>query len=266
MRKSRQEQILDEDSPRGSVAGVRHLKNWMRVVLAAILVLAVLLGVLVWKYYMPKTNGQSSSAGSAAALAAQSTEVLSEPDDSWALTVVSQDRKISSSFSPQLVSFGNVQVDQRIVPSLQKMLDDAKAAGYTLSVKQGYVDAKMQESQYQAKIKTLMQQGKTCAIAESDAAALVPPGGCSENQTGMAVTFPSDQTFLSSDGYHWLLNHCVEYGFVRHYTDSKEGRTGLKDDPSHFRYVGTRNAKNMRRLGLCLEEYAVYVERQSSGS
>ncbi|MCH3972520.1 MAG: M15 family metallopeptidase [Oscillospiraceae bacterium] len=265
MRKHRQEPILAEGSNRDSAADVRRLHRWMIAVLAAILILAVLLGVLLWRAYQPGNASKTGSSASGAAASVQSAEVLSEPDNSWALTVVSQDQKADNSLSPQLVTYENIQVDSRILPALKQMLAGAKAAGYTLTLSKGYVDAKTQENLYQQEITDLMQkQNKTRAVAESDAAALVPPGGCSENQTGLAVTFPSDQTFLDSDAYHWLLNHCVDYGFVRRYTDAKEGCTGLKDDPSHFRYVGPHNAQTMRRLSLCLEEYVTYLDRQNS--
>lgn len=265
MRKHRQERVLSDTASRGkSAAGGQRLKRWMTVLLAVILLLAVLLGVSVWNALRPRHGGNASSAGSGISTVSQDTEVLPEPDDNWALTIVSPDKKISSSFSPQLTSYGNVQVDKRIIPALNKMLANAKSKGYTLQVAGGYVDAQTQEKLYQQKIKELMQSdGKTRAVAESDAAAMAPPGGCSDNQTGMAVTFPSDAAFLASDGYHWLLNHCVDYGFIRRYTNDKEGRTGLQDDPSHFRYVGTNNAQTMRKLGLCLEEYVLYKNNQS---
>lgn len=265
MRNNRQERVLADTAPRGgSGAGIRRLKHWMAALLVVILLLVALLGVLVWQALRPQTGKNSASAVSDVSTVLQQEDVLPVPDDSWALTVVSPDKKISSSFTAQLTTYENVQVDKRILPALKKMLADAKAAGYTLQVTGGYVDADAQEKLYQQKIQELMQnKGKTRAVAESDAAAVVPPGGCSENQTGMAVTFPSDSAFLSSDGYHWLLNHCVEYGFVRRYTDGKEGRTGLQDDPSHFRYVGTNNAQTMRKMGLCLEEYVTYKGNQT---
>ena len=264
MHKHRQERVLSDTAPRGgTAAGLQRLRRWMTVLLAAILLLSVLLGIAVWKAWKP-LDGSASSSASGASTGSQDSGTLPVPDNSWALTVVSPSEKISSSFQPQLTTYGSVQVDKRIVPALERMLADAKAAGYTLQVTGGYVDAQTQEKLYQKKIQAYMQQGgKTRAVAESEAAAVTPPGGYSENQTGMAVTFPSDASFLSSDGYHWLLNHCVDYGFVRRYTDDKEGRTGLQDDPSHFRYVGTYNAQTMRKLGLCLEEYVLYRHNQS---
>ncbi len=259
----RQERILtDLDVSQKEIGSIHRLRRWMTVLLVGILLLVALLGSFTWRtvHSAPAGSGKSSASSIPSS---QEDVLLPIPDDAWALTVVSPNKQISSSFTVQLTSFGGIQVDKRILPALKKMLTDAKAAGYTLQPAEGYVDASTQEKRYQQKIQELMKNnGKTRAIAESEAEAIVPPGGFSENQTGMAVTFPSDSTFLASDGYHWLLNHCVDYGFVRRYADEKEGYTGLKNNPSHFRYVGTYNAQTMRRLGLCLEEYAVYKKNQ----
>ncbi|MEG1316809.1 MAG: D-alanyl-D-alanine carboxypeptidase family protein, partial [Oscillospiraceae bacterium] len=36
----------------------------------------------------------------------------------------------------------------------------------------------------------------------------------------------------------------------------KSELTGILWEPWHFRYVGIENAKAMKALGICLEEYA----------
>lgn len=258
---------MDADRHKSGMGSVQRLHRWMTVVLIAVLLLVALLCGFTWHAFHSLAQGSSSLSASGAAVSQQADSPLSIPDNTWALTVVSPDQKISSHFSAQLTDFAGIKIDQRVVPALKKMLSDAAKAGYAIKPAEGYVDAQTQEKRYQKKIEELMQSGgKTRAVAESDAAAMVPPGGCSDNQTGMAVTFPSDAQFLASDGYHWLLDHCVDYGFVRRYTDEKEGKTGLKDNPSHFRYVGTYNAQTMRRLGLCLEEYVAYKGNQQVNS
>ena len=217
----------------------RRLHRWMVFLLVLICLLLAAAVFLALRQMRPAGEG-AASAPSVSSLAAESLQ-------------------------PQLTDFEGVQVDGRIVPALQALLDDAKAQGYTLALSAGYVSAEDQEALYQQRVQTLMQQaGNTRAVAESTASQEVARGGYGDAQTGLSVDFSGGDDFLNSDAYHWLSNHCVDYGFVLRYADEKESLTGLAGNPLHFRYVGTRNAQQMRRLGMCLEEYVDYLSQQGS--
>ena len=64
---------------------------------------------------------------------------------------------------------------------------------------------------------------------------------------------------MEPSAYTWLLENCVKYGFVQSYPENKEKQTKADFEPDLFRFVGEDNALNMRKFGMCLEEYAEYL-------
>ena len=267
-RHKRYERIISRAPQTGGPAKMRRLRRWMAVVLVMILVLSAVAGLMLWQSLQPAQNPASSSTAVPSSEPVESeTSELPVPDNSWALTIVSPTKAASSDLKPTLATFDKVQVDRRIVPALQKLMEDAKEQGYSLTIDRGYVSADQQEQLYQQRVKELMQNnGSTRAMAESTAASEIPRGGYGENQTGLAVDFGGGSALLSSDAYYWLTDKCVDYGFVLRYTESKESQTGLAANPYHFRYVGTQNAQAMRRMGLCLEEYVSYLAQQEAAN
>ena len=93
----------------------------------------------------------------------------------------------------------------------------------------------------------------------------VSPGGYSEYQTGLLLNFKMDNAKDQSltKEFTWLNKNSIDYGFVVRYSKDKEKITGMNFDPSCFRYVGKENAKRMRAMNMCLEEYVNYIESQS---
>lgn len=84
--------------------------------------------------------------------------------------------------------------------------------------------------------------------------------GHSEHHTGLAVDiqiFNKDKRTvqLRDAELAWMEAHCAEYGFVIRYDGSKFEKTGILDEPWHYRYVGVAHATYMMESGLCLEEY-----------
>ena len=58
----------------------------------------------------------------------------------------------------------------------------------------------------------------------------------------------------------WLIKNSVDFGFILRAPKGKEEKTNIDFDSTLFRYVGTNNAKKMRMLSMCLEEYRSYVK------
>lgn len=266
-RRKRYDRIISRAPRTGGPAKMRRLRRWMAIVLALILVLSAVAGVMLWKSLQPARNPASSAVAVSLKPVESVASELPVPDNSWALTIVSPTKAAAADLKPTLATFDKVQVDSRIVPALQKMMEDAKEQGYSLTIDRGYVSADQQEQLYQQRVNQLMQSnGSTRAMAESTAASEIPRGGYGENQTGLAVDFGGGSALLSSDAYYWLTDKCIDYGFVLRYTESKESQTGLAANPYHFRYVGTQNAQAMRRMGLCLEEYVSYLAQQGEAN
>ena len=84
--------------------------------------------------------------------------------------------------------------------------------------------------------------------------------GHSEHHTGYAVdiqifTAAGKTVLLRPEEQAWMEAHCAEYGFVIRYDGSKSEKTGILDEPWHYRYVGLPHATYMTEHSLCLEEY-----------
>lgn len=92
------------------------------------------------------------------------------------------------------------------------------------------------------------------------------PAGHSEHQTGLALDFNDvSGDFALTEAYRWLQEHGAEYGFIQRYPAGKESVTGIAEESWHYRYVGRSHAQAMKRLGLCLEEYVLYVKAGGEG-
>lgn len=245
----------------------------IRIVMTAVLVIlciSVAAGALVAWTQLRQLFGPPSSAPPASRPSSSEAE-LPAYDDSLNLMLVNASSPVEAGYQPRLTEYGGVQVDERIVPALEKLMRDAKSAGCPLVLTGGYVDSKTQDARYQAEVERLMNEGRLSRVrAENQAAATVGKGGCNENQTGLAVSLAAEKgrsaaDFAGTQQYHWLLENSVYYGFVLRFADNKKSVTGMSFDPGHFRYVGTDNAVKMREFSMCLEEYVAYLGRQSQG-
>ena len=94
-------------------------------------------------------------------------------------------------------------------------------------------------------------------FAETEAGKAQEPGA-SEHQTGMAfdvTCMDSQDGFETTPQYRWLMEHAHEYGFIQRYPPNKSDETGISYEPWHYRYVGVKAAKSMKRSGKTLEAY-----------
>ncbi len=58
-----------------------------------------------------------------------------------------------------MTEFKGVQIEERILPALGKMLEDAKRDGCHLNITGGYVDKETQQTQYEQEVQRLMDSG-----------------------------------------------------------------------------------------------------------
>ena len=258
---------------------VKRLKIFMVLIAAALAVSVVACGLVAW-FQLKPTFGMKISGASSSSNGEESSEIaegaLALNDDSFDLVLVNNTSPISASFKLQLTTFNGVQLDSRILSSLQLMIRDAEKDSCHLKVTGGYVDATKQDQLFQAEVsKLIKEKGYSKVRAENEAQLTAPRTGCSEFQTGLAVYFSAANSsvgtdFSTTNEYRWLLSNCVNYGFIQRLpenkcsTDKSNGTTGMKFSASHFRYVGIDNAKKMRALQMCLEEYSQYVAKQNN--
>lgn len=98
---------------------------------------------------------------------------------------------------------------------------------------------------------------------EAKAATVVARPGTSEHNTGLCADFNMAQdAFESTEMYTWMAENADDYGFIMRYSAEKQSITGVIHESWHWRFVGINHAKEMNRLGLCLEEYVQYLEKQ----
>ena len=172
----------------------------------------------------------------------------------WNLILVN---KIPYNYSPELIELSNGEkVDARIYPDLQKMFDDARAAGLQLFVRDGYRTGDEQKAIMNDKIAAYETEGYSKKEAKALAKTYVAEPGTSEHELGLSVDINSESSGASQDAvYEWLDENAYKYGFIKRYPADKTDITGIDNEPWHYRYVGYEAAKEMKEQNLCLEEY-----------
>lgn len=183
--------------------------------------------------------------------------------ESWKLILVNRDNPLPETFEvPELKQLrSGHSFDDRAYPSLQKMLDDARAAGLNPLVCSSYRSQERQEELFDQEVQKWTAKGYSREEAEQQAAQWVAPPGTSEHQSGLAVDIVDisyqvlDEKQESTPVQQWLMAHCAEYGFILRYPTDKSGITGIGYEPWHYRFVGTKAAQEIMERGICLEEY-----------
>lgn len=153
----------------------------------------------------------------------------------------------------------SIKLNKEAVIALNKMMIDFKEAkgSNDLIIISGYRDFNAQEKIH---YETMINEGTEQAnnyVAKPDR---------SEHHTGLAIDlgiYHANGTSSEYDGtgiYSWINDNCYKYGFVLRYKDEKKHKTGISNEPWHFRYVGKVHATIMHELNLCLEEYIIYLK------
>ena len=192
----------------------------------------------------------------------EASRELHRQQDAWRLILVNSDHLLDEDYEVERTKVGNGQyVDSRIAPELEAMLAAAREDGVEISIISSYRSYDRQVSLYKNKIRRLERQGYSKAEATEEAGTVVAVPGMSEHATGLALDLASksypvlEEEQENTDAYQWLMQHCMEYGFILRYPKDKEEITGIIYEPWHFRYVGVEHARIIMEQGLCLEEY-----------
>lgn len=176
--------------------------------------------------------------------------------DDWRLTLVNADYAVPEGYAPALLTLSNgQQVDERIYPELQRMFDDARAAGLSPYVRAGYRSRAEQEQIMEDKVAEYRRAGYSGWRAQAEARRTVAEPGASEHQLGLAVDINSQTEEGEWALYGWLAENAWRYGFILRYPQGAEDVTGISYEPWHFRYVGADAAREIYESGITLEEY-----------
>ena len=106
----------------------------------------------------------------------------------WNLILINHENYVPDGFQPDLTTLNNgCQVDRRILPDLQKMMNAARKRGLYPSVCSAYRTEERQTYLLERDINKYLNQGCTEAEARKKASRWVALPGRSEHQTGLAV-------------------------------------------------------------------------------
>ncbi len=233
-------------------------------VAAAIIVLALLLSMAVsalgyWEaqYAAKKAAQQAVEAGGSIQYTQHSDPllVLVNPGtplpENWQLT-------------PRMVD--DELIDLRAYEDYAAMCQAAQKDDVWFWVASGYRSVEEQEEVLIRDIEEKKKAGLTEEDARREALRTIARPGYSEHHTGLAMDLNDvSDHFEETKAYRWLQEHSAQYGFVQRYKEEKSGITGIDKESWHYRYVGRAHAQEMERLGLCLEEYVVYLQKQGRG-
>ena len=154
---------------------------------------------------------------------------------------------------PSKYAYSGVKISESIMDSITTMIDDAKEAGYTLVLSDGYRSYKEQKSIYD-------KYKSSYGIKEADQNVARP--GHSEYETGLSFNIvPYNKTYKEpkeSEEYKWLDDNAYKYGFIFRFPEDKTKLTGFDAYTWRLRYVGEDAANIIKSERICFEEYYAY--------
>ncbi|MGN0479328.1 MAG: M15 family metallopeptidase [Hominenteromicrobium sp.] len=182
----------------------------------------------------------------------------------WRLVLVNDEVPLPEDYEMTPRLYSDIQVNFKIYDELCMLLDDAYASNVSLWLASGYRSVEEQEQILENAVQSRMRDGMTREEAYEHARLTIQAPGHSEHHTGLAVDFNDvSSDFRNTEAYAWLQENAAKYGFVERYPADKEDITGINYESWHYRYVGREHAEAMQSLGMCLEEYVLYLKGQS---
>lgn len=181
----------------------------------------------------------------------------------WKLMLVNYENEMPKDYVPKLsILEDDKKFDSRAINDLVKMMEAMQSAGITkIWAQSTYRDPTKQDKLIKESIQEYLEQGKTQEEAETLTARSIGEPYKSEHNLGLAVDFNYvDYSFEDEPAFKWLMKHAQDYGFILRYPEDKEEITKIKYEPWHWRYVGTEYAKEIKEMGVCLEEYIEYLK------
>lgn len=188
-----------------------------------------------------------------------------DKDDLWSLILTNDKYPVPEGYEFNEVPIPDTDqtIDSRVLKPLTKMLDGAKKEGLNLIVCSGARSFEKQEQLFEQKLQYYMDSGKTEEEAYELAKRVISVPGSGEHVMGLAADIYSrdyktlDEGFADTPEGKWLRKNCYKYGFILRYDKGKEAVTGIDYEPWHFRYVGKKTAKYLKKHNLALEEFYI---------
>lgn len=172
--------------------------------------------------------------------------------------VVNKHRNLSEEFVPDdlitidsnYASEDNFQCSRLAFNAYKEMSDAAENEGYHIVINSAY-------RSYQDQVDLTNYYLR--AYGQDYVDKYVAKPGFSEHQTGLAFDIGSRSVsvFANSKEYVWMQDNAYKYGFIRRFDKSHENITGFRNEPWHYRYVGSEISKYIYENNITLEEYWV---------
>lgn len=195
-----------------------------------------------------------------------------DADNKWAMFLVNNKNPLPDNYDDiietELVYEGDKKgyVDKRAAKYAKDMLAAAKEDGIDLWVISSYRTIQYQKDNFNRSVQQRIDNGMTKEEARADTLREVALPGASEHNAGLAMDIMSveytsmdDAGFENTKAFEWLDKNAAEYGFILRYPKDKEDITEIIYEPWHYRFVGIYYANEIKKSGLCLEEY--FAER-----
>ena len=141
------------------------------------------------------------------------------------------------------------QIHKDVYPYITAMVAAAQKDGVNLQVWSPFRSYAIQNDLFQKQVNRVGGD-------EVKAATVVARPGTSEHNTGLCADFNmASDAFESTEMYDWMCQNAQDYGFILRYPKSKQNVTGVIYESWHWRFVGINYAKEIKELGITLEEY-----------
>jgi len=230
------------------------------VVILPLLMLAVLaVGIFFgYKFYQSSVSDHNAVSPSEPVV---TNELLENP---VFLRSVNSASTLDPDYVPELVESCGVMVSPEVAQPLERLIADGKKQGYDFIVREGYVSYEDQDKRNEEAVEKYRKDKKSSLImAEANVKREIPPGGESEQQTGLVVdlSIKTDGKFVDTPAYSWLIRNCVDYGFIQRYP-SNDNAGGFAFSSHLFRYVGEEYASNMRAYNMNFDQFITYLAMQ----
>lgn len=183
--------------------------------------------------------------------------------DSWEFLYVGLDNGVGR-YAPKIVNIENQYMDERAADATREFLAAAREEGYQVWINVGFRNFEYNMYYYE---EAMLKYGSAYEAAKH-----VYPPGTSEHSSALAfdITDESryaanyydmhDETVADTEVYHWMAEHCAQYGFIVRYPEGKEEFFERGCYTGHFRYVGKEAAEYIMENDLCLEEFLALYE------
>jgi len=189
--------------------------------------------------------------------------VAAVSEENWNLLLVNRNYILPDGFTVKTtpVKGGGQSLDYRVAPHYNDMVTAAEADGISLIPVSGYRSVERQRNNFERKINYYKSLGYSKAEATRLASQIVLMPSTSEHNAGLAMDFGTngnytlDENFAKTEAFRWLSENAADYGFILRYPEDAQDITMVTYEPWHWRYVGTKAAKEIKASGVTLEEY-----------